>query len=108
MQDKDACQGYTVLGVWDAKKRGRLLDQFSLTTDVVDDESSEQLAAILTRKEIILKMSHGLIWDGALKNIVDRIGKGMFGRVYTPQAKYTIEEVWESISRTLNEDDNVL
>lgn len=108
MQDKDAFQDYIVLGVWDVKKRGKLLDQFLLTTDVVDDESSEQLAAILTRKEIILKMSHGLLWDGALKNIVDRIGKGLFGRVCAPQAKYTVEEVWESISRTLNEDDNIV
>jgi hypothetical protein len=53
-------------------------------------------------------MSHGLVWDGALKNIIDRIGRGMFGRVCTPQAKYKVEETWESISRTLNEDDNTV
>jgi len=108
MQDKEAFQDFIVLGVWDTKKRGRLLDQFLLPSDAVDDESSEQLAAILTRKEIILKMSHGLVWDGALKNIIDRIGRGMFGRVCPPQAKYKVEEVWESISRTLNEDDNIV
>ena len=56
MQDRDAFQDYIVHGTWDAKKRGRLLDQFLLTSDTVDDDSSEQLMTILTRKEIILKM----------------------------------------------------
>lgn len=108
MQDKDAFQDYIVLGVWDVKKRGKLLDQFLLSTDIVDEESSEQLATILTRKEVILKMSHGSIWEGAFKKTIERIGRGALGRVCPPQTRYTIEEAWESISRTLNEDDNIV
>lgn len=111
MQDREAFQDYIVLGVWDTNKRERRLDQFLLATDTVDDDSAEQLAAILTRKEIILKMAHGLAWNGVLTNIIEcrKIGKGQFGRVCTQQVKDTVEETWKSVSGTQHsgsEDDN--